>query len=362
MKDLFCGYYRPTEDEFRMLWSKGIFILDTSFILNLYRYSKETRDDMLKILRKLSERLWIPYQVALEYQENYPRVIEEQKSEYNKVKGILKDPKSNIRNEQILNRLLEDLDYLEQSQPDYNAMRSDIEQIFDKKVGPPPDSQQWLDEVCKEGEDRYRRELPPGYVDPKKKGEKVCAYGGFSFKEKYGDLILWKQLIKQATEREDFKYIVFITDDSTEDWWWLDKSKTIGPRPELVREIMAEANVSFFYMYKSERFMKYAQEYLNIPINQESINQVRDMSKAFEEYQLRVTNMSDQAVDTPWGNIIAGGTLDVIPPVGFRRPGAYTIIFTPPEPSEDEIEKTKEAFRETRRKTLTKGEFKKEIE
>ena len=77
MKELFPGYYRPSEDEFSDLWKNCVFILDTNVLLNLYRYSEESRNDFIKVLHKIETRLWIPHQVALEFQENRTKVIEE---------------------------------------------------------------------------------------------------------------------------------------------------------------------------------------------------------------------------------------------------------------------------------------------
>ncbi|WP_231662859.1 PIN-like domain-containing protein, partial [Pseudanabaena sp. 'Roaring Creek'] len=70
MKDLFPGYYLPTEEEFIELWKSGIFVLDTNVLLKLYKYDQKTCDDFFKVLRVVSDRLWIPHQVALEFQEN----------------------------------------------------------------------------------------------------------------------------------------------------------------------------------------------------------------------------------------------------------------------------------------------------
>ena len=68
MSKLFSGYYRPDEDEFRILWESGVFILDTNVLLDLYRYPKELREELVGVLGKLSEQLWLPHQVFLEYQ------------------------------------------------------------------------------------------------------------------------------------------------------------------------------------------------------------------------------------------------------------------------------------------------------
>ena len=43
MKDIFKGYYRPSDDEFKKMWEEGIFVFDTNVLLNFYRYKKETK-------------------------------------------------------------------------------------------------------------------------------------------------------------------------------------------------------------------------------------------------------------------------------------------------------------------------------
>jgi hypothetical protein len=67
LKKAFAGYYRPSDAEFRQLWEQCIFVLDANVLLNLYRYSDETRSKFLEILEVLSKRLWVPHQAALEY-------------------------------------------------------------------------------------------------------------------------------------------------------------------------------------------------------------------------------------------------------------------------------------------------------
>ncbi|WP_204277464.1 PIN-like domain-containing protein, partial [Escherichia coli] len=64
----------------------------------------------------------------------------------------------------------------------------------------------------KEGEDRYAKKIPPGYKDAKKDA------GEF---DKYGDLIIWKDMIGKA--KADKRPILFISDDAKEDWWWIHK-------------------------------------------------------------------------------------------------------------------------------------------
>jgi len=57
MRDLFPDYYRPNDEEFAQLWKSSFFVLDTNVLLNLYRYNQKTRDDFLKVLRVVEDRL-----------------------------------------------------------------------------------------------------------------------------------------------------------------------------------------------------------------------------------------------------------------------------------------------------------------
>ncbi len=296
MKDLFPGYYRPSEEDFSGLWKNCVFILDTNVLLNLYRYSEESRNDFLKVLYKIETRLWIPHQVALEFQENRTKVIEEQEKKFDSIKKILEDNQSRITRElhnfpsvnhetlidkisQLFGEFLEEIKPLETKQlksnePDY--IRDVVDSLFKGKIGEPP-TQLELESIEKEGEKRYKIKYPPGFKDEqskKKKAPYLC--NGMSFKREYGDLILWKEILKEV-EIRNWKQIIFVTDDGKEDWWREEQGKTIGARPELVEEI-CKAGASIFYMYTPERFLKYAKEYIEVDIKEESIQQVEEIS------------------------------------------------------------------------------------
>jgi hypothetical protein len=91
MRKTFPGYYRPSEREFRQLWDSCLFVLDANVLLNLYRYSDETRKKLLDILRMIEPRLWVPHQAALEYQRNRLEVISAQREAYQQIEQLLVD-------------------------------------------------------------------------------------------------------------------------------------------------------------------------------------------------------------------------------------------------------------------------------
>jgi hypothetical protein len=90
-----------------------------------------------------------------------------------------------------------------------------------------------------------------------------------------------------------------VTDDSKPDWWWIAESngkKTIGPRPELSEEIYHAAGVENFHIYNSDRFIEYANKYLGIPIQQESIAQIGDIRQLLDSSPHAFGKIIEEAV------------------------------------------------------------------
>lgn len=73
--DDFCGYRLPTEDELNSALQSALVVVDANVLLNLYRYSESTRNDLLEVLRSLGKRLWIPHQVMREFWRNRLSVL-----------------------------------------------------------------------------------------------------------------------------------------------------------------------------------------------------------------------------------------------------------------------------------------------
>jgi len=183
------------------------------------------------------------------------------------------------------------LESLRENQPDVyddDPVRDQLDSLFEGRVGRPPASQEYLNQLYKEGEARYEQERPPGYMDigkGKNDGAESYFYGDLIVQGQFGDFILWKQILEEAQKRERLKHLIFITDDEKEDWWAIVTSrgaKRLGPRPELSEEIAAEAGISHFYMYNSERFLTFAQRFLNISVKKTSVDQVRDVAQLSE--------------------------------------------------------------------------------
>lgn len=313
MKDLFRGYYQLEKEEFEPLWKSAIFIFDTNVLLNLYRYQSSTSTSLLEVIQKLSNRVWIPYHTGLEFQRNRLTVIADQHNFFSKVKEIVnettREMETKLNNLHLEkrhshinpNKLIEDikkvitsnLETLEQlekesiSTSSNDIIRKKIDLLFENKIGKPPKTQDELNSLYEEGEERYKNNIPPGFEDVTKdsKETQCFTYAGMLYKRKYGDFIIWKQIIQYAKEKE-IKDIIYITDDKKSDWWLIVKGKTIGVRPELIEEICREAGVDKFHMYSTETFLRYANENLNANITKATIDEVREVISARNNFSL----------------------------------------------------------------------------
>jgi len=302
MKELFPGYYRKTENDIKRIWEDGIIMFDTNVLLNLYRYSEATQTTILELIKRFSKQIYLPHQAALEYNRNRYEVIAEQEKAYNefldKISQIQKDLQStnkppfltskvdkelNVVFEKVGNEVKESIqkycDYLKDD-PIYNR----ISDLFANRITE-QFSDDELKEIFKEGEERYKSKIPPGFEDEKTK-EGV---------RKYGDLVLWKQIIKKAKELN--KDIILVTDERKLDWWWKIKDgRNMGPRQELVEEIKSQANVDF-HMYSSERFLSYGQSFFNEKVNQQALEEIQAMKKAELEEMKRLQLLERRMIE-----------------------------------------------------------------
>lgn len=308
MRNEFSAYYRPVDSDLQQMWSNCIFVFDANVLLNLYRYSSKTSEQFLKVLENISDRVWITHQAAFEYQdrrlleitqqERIFRVISEKLDNVQReIESLLSKGHLSILVDEIIRKIekaKQDLLKHQEAHPNLfenDEIRNELTKIFEDKVGKPY-SETKLAEIIKIGSDRYEKEIPPGYKDKGKTGQKV--FSGIVVENKYGDLIQWFQLIDQGLSIQ--APIIFITDDRKDDWWWIVNGKTVGPRPELVAEMVQKANVEF-YMYQPEQFIKFANDFFRLKISKSSIDEVRE----FEEAKTDWKNLAIKALESLQG-------------------------------------------------------------
>jgi hypothetical protein len=315
MKGLFPQYEYSDLRDYAEIWKTAVFVFDTNVLLNLYRYQKRTQEELLEALDKLSNRIWIPHQVALEFQRNRLKVIAAQGRRFSEIRKVIEKAKSDLTNgvnslqltkrhtlidpdpliigfDKLTSDFLQELDKLQQSQQALSApdpIKNRVEEIFEGKVGPAFTCQDDIDKQNKVAEMRYKFKIPPGYMDKDKDKNEPdeFSHNGLIYKKKYGDYILWGQLLAYSAEQTPQK-LIFITDDAKEDWWnqiELDGQKTIGPRAELIEEASRLGKLDTFLMYKPEGFLKFAKEFLAAEVSDDTLQEVRDVSLEHKKKQ-----------------------------------------------------------------------------
>jgi hypothetical protein len=275
MRKQFHQFFRPRDPDLEALWVDGLFSFDASVLLNVYGYSNETSQELVALLEAIAARTRLPHQFGLEYSRNRSIVILRQVSNYRKVidrlaeiKRVDLDPK---RDHPFLSQ--QSAKAFEKIQKELENERRRMEKligndplaerilsVFDGRVGPEPSEQELVD-LHKDAQDRYGKLIPPGYADLKEKG----------VPDAYGDYIGWRQLMAIAAEQQ--KGIILVTDDAKDDWWRIEKERTIGPRPEILAEFARIAQQPF-YMYTSENFLRAAKTYLSADIGDKAIEEV----------------------------------------------------------------------------------------
>lgn len=304
MRSKFPGYYKPTSEEFDKLWKEALIVLDANVLLDFYRYSDDTVNALLDTVTLLRERIFIPYRVSLEYHRNLNEVITTQVNSYKKTIDTLEDFKKQLeakRSHPFLAKNLHDeiQEFCEKFDAELNKKKVDVEnlitdnpikdklgELLDDRVGDCFDDKE-IEKICIEGASRFSEKVPPGYMDSKgKKGNDV-----------YGDLIVWKEIIKRS--RVEDRDVIIITGDVKEDWFTKNMGRTIGPRPELIHEFKFETN-RLLYIYPTNQFLEFANQYLKTNINKDVLDEVE---KILEESIVKnVDDFGDLSCDTQVGN------------------------------------------------------------
>ena len=302
MRKQFAEYYELPKECLNEIWDNSLIVFDTNVLLNLYRYNDETRNEFIKIIKFYKKRLWIPYQVGLEFHrrredimrknaaaykllgdsisEQLLKVVDSLSSERDYARHPyinMKDIKNKV--ERLANTIKKSLEKQEKEHPDYSNgddTLTTITELYDGQVGD-DFAEKDLEMLYKEGEKRYTNKIPPGYCDEKNKKDK-------GKRSLYGDLIVWKQTILQSKDKK--QDVIFVTDDHKEDWWNKVDGKH-SPRKELIKEFLSETGQKIL-IYDSKRFLEYANRNKELKVSQKTIKEVEkirtaDISKYMDE-------------------------------------------------------------------------------
>lgn len=308
MKKLFKGYYNPNEDLLGEMWKSDdcLFIFDTNVLLNFYQYDIKTKDEFLELIKKIKDKVWLPHQVALEYQRNRLDVVKNERNVFARIdhatEGFINSLNTKVLKEcnvktklpdlyDQINKFIEDFKELAAKfkndtitphlalKPEvrqHDSVRDVIDDVFENRVGPEFEQAE-LDKIYELGTTRYENKIPPGFKDIKDKQGKEYRFNDKKYISMYGDLILWKQILNK-TKNDNIKKVIFVTGDVKDDWWYSIDNKTIGPLEELQTEFYRETEAEHFKMYTPDEFLTDAKKYIDAKISQEAIQDVKKTS------------------------------------------------------------------------------------
>jgi hypothetical protein len=316
MKNIFPEYFVSDEDRLEALWDQSLVVLDTNVLLDLYRYSDSARLALIDVLKALGDRLWIPHQVAHEYFENRLGVISSQGDIYS---GIIKElnatkAKFNVASKHpfvtdsifkeyvaSFDVVVKDLDEklkIHGARVSSDDIKQELSELFDGKVGS-AFSEQEFNDVITEGEVRFREGIPPGFEDASKFSD---AKTKILQAKKFGDLLLWKQILTHASATGTS--VILVTGEKKKDWWLKQKERDlVGPLPALVKEFKDVVGKDF-YLYSTDRFLGKANHYLKRHTSQTVLDEVKAVNAIAVEYVYPDSEMSVLVYKKPFNSAL----------------------------------------------------------
>ncbi|NOU72528.1 hypothetical protein GC098_14010 [Paenibacillus sp. LMG 31458] len=266
---------------FKDLWlEEPVVVLDTNCLFDGYRFSSATNQYIFDVLESANVNIKLPAQVLQEFEHG--RETEKSKA-LARYKDASKELLQNIKTfktdmsgklasyeksdfpsvDNLSNRLM---DLINSMRAEVNTYEQQIEseiqtnkEVLDKdlpsilvrslsslgNVGIPFNISELI-AIFEEGERRYKYKLPPGYGDIGK------SKNGDDLKRQYGDLLIWKEILKWASQLQ--KPFIFVTNDNKEDWWELEKGskRPLQARAELLQEFSSYNSNGIVFMNLSE--------------------------------------------------------------------------------------------------------------
>ncbi len=289
--------------------SEHIIVLDTTVLLELYRQPANISLDVISALKRILTNIYIPRQVYEEYLKNYHKICGDEKKKYKKVTKELSDSLKKLQNDiakkvgeyrkhnytdisklqKNLNEKIKDTQNIitefEKShhaeiQLNINFLQNDkVKEFVDLLLNQGSIGQKIPFSIkillLQEGQVRYDNLIPPGFHDSAKNGE-----------AKYGDLFVWKDIITIAKEKNT--NIIFVCNDTKEDWWEKNKDTPIDLRQELNEEFK-ETNPSLsIHFLTLDKFFSYLAEELKLgksksALQLSALDDTREMLANYED-------------------------------------------------------------------------------
>ncbi|WP_307541095.1 PIN-like domain-containing protein [Streptomyces sp. V3I8] len=259
--------------------------VDTNVLLELYRFTPKSRDELLSVLYLLKDRLWVTHQVASEYyarrisavkdhlglykttsaalEAHERKVLQEVNTfakrcslsgeERNKLTAPISKAFADVRAEIEMHRDTFDLSL--ETVVNSDPILARLGEIFDERTGSGFEDGE-ASQLVTEFQRRAADGVPPGYMDAAKP------------ENAHGDFFIWEQLLRDC--KEGSHSVLFITNDTKEDWVRKESDLIVGARPELLSEFRKRCNADFM-VTQLGRFLQIAKRELGAAISESTV-------------------------------------------------------------------------------------------
>lgn len=302
---------KPPADPVR----RTFYAVDTNILLNLYKYTRPTAEDLIRALRQMESVLFVPHQVLAEFWAQLETVrkgahhrealgkietaidgLERDVNTWLRRTG-LKDPHESSEQAttedgpqsagqaeradreiekarecaENLKSIIEGV--LDDTTGDDQWILKQLEDILQDRIGGAPSVDE-RSRMLKEFEERQKNDIPPGTRDTEKRNGKT--------EKSFGDYFIWKQCINEGTARsaragQPFD-LTLVTQDLKDDWT-RSQNPQILARRELVREYHDATQGGIFRINTFTMFIETAVQHFDATITDESKAQVMALSR-----------------------------------------------------------------------------------
>ncbi|MGJ3254915.1 MAG: PIN-like domain-containing protein [Alcanivorax sp.] len=269
---------------------------DTSTILDLYRLSDNSREEVLSLFEKIERRVghFVTHYVAFEVSKNKEMAKKDSEVKINDIKQKFSSFKKSLNGnaraggystpfDELSKEVRESLEEIHKSieaktsdikrNSSFNSLYGRFSKMFSGKVSSPFSGED-LRKIIENGAVRYSCKIPPGFADDAKSD--FVNFFGDPIESKYGDLIIWEHLISWAAKNE--KNIIFITSDQKDDWV---ESRKI--RPDLAAEFNKRTGFSI-YIFTLSEFENTYKKFLGSKLSESSKTELEIIEGEYENW------------------------------------------------------------------------------
>ena len=288
-------------------FDSGIVVLDTNILLSLYEYTSQSRKEILSALEIVSPRLWLPYQVGLEFVNGRRRVLVGQSEQLSQARTltdkrlneaikIIKSHSGHI--ESLIGRysrsvegsaeikslvdefsrsgtawkvqIIQTLANIKKSQDmsavgisNTDPVLEKVAELYGPRIADKPSPEMVRHRTREAIDYRFPNHIPPGFLD-EGKGTEI---------ERAGDFLIWDEVIEYA-KRSRADRVLFVSNDTKEDWYEpAGPGQEARPWPALFEEMKSRAGCDLRIETAAE-FFDGVEQFLNATIAAATLEEI----------------------------------------------------------------------------------------